>query len=71
VRDELARSRKKPDSIKNPAPAPVRGFSFPASISTETMFITDTATHKHTARDAMRTAAACMALPPPPAAAAS
>jgi len=71
VRDELARSRKKPDSIKNPAPTPVRGFSFPASISTETMFTADTATHKHSTRAAMRAAAACMALIPPPAAAAS
>lgn len=35
------------------------------------MFTTDTATQKQTARDAMRTAAACMALFPPPAAAAS
>jgi len=35
------------------------------------MFTTDTATHKHSTRDAMRAAAACMALIPPPAAAAS
>jgi hypothetical protein len=65
VRGELARNKKKPDSIKDPAPTPVRGFSFPASISSETMFPNHTTMQKKSSGNAPRNASACMVFVPP------